>query len=136
MDARFFTADGSRVMITEADLGNLLADAIDEALAADDRDGTARGARMAAKVFAGRVGIGHVLAEGHDRATCGYCAAALGHICLCGRSFDTKWGLRVHMRSCRIERARSAAWVAAAEQGRDPIAAGDAAVREALAAQR
>jgi hypothetical protein len=36
MDTRYFTADGARVMLTQDDLASLLADAIDEALAAGE----------------------------------------------------------------------------------------------------
>jgi hypothetical protein len=57
------------------------------------------------------------------------------HVCACTRSFPTKLGLRVHERSCPVEQARSDAWVAAVERGANPVAAGEAAAREALAAR-
>jgi hypothetical protein len=44
-------------------------------------------------------------------------------------------GLAAHGRACPIERARSAAFVEAIEQGRDPLSASAAAVRQALADQ-
>lgn len=58
-------------------------------------------------------------------------------VCVCGRSFAKTFGLRVHQRTCSIEKARSDAFVKAHEDGRpqDSHADGQRAVREALAAR-
>lgn len=50
--------------------------------------------------------------------------------CDCGRGFGKRAGMLVHGRTCPVERARSAAFVRAIEDGRDPHAAA-AAVAEA-----
>lgn len=57
-----------------------------------------------------------------------------GHTCCCGRAGLRSGGWLSHLRACPVERARSAAFVQAIEQGRDPRAASAAAVRAALAA--
>lgn len=54
-------------------------------------------------------------------------------VCPCGRTFAKPFGMRVHQRTCPVERARSAAYVANIEAGstaRDH-AAEDAAVASA-----
>lgn len=61
-------------------------------------------------------------------------AKPLKHFCACGRGFTTRSGDLNHGRVCPVERARSAAFVNALEDGGDPHAAGRAAVREVLAA--
>lgn len=55
------------------------------------------------------------------------------HFCSCGRAFTTRSGEANHGRICPVERARSAAFVAALENGDEPWAAGHAAAARALA---
>jgi hypothetical protein len=55
------------------------------------------------------------------------------HHCDCGRSFTSRSGLANHSHACPVERARSAAFVDALENGGNPHAAGAAAVTRALA---
>jgi hypothetical protein len=71
--------------------------------------------------------------------SCSHCGAALEHACTCGRRFATRQGVRVHQRTCAVERARSDAFVKAIKDGLRGEAvrrAETAAVTAALAAQR
>lgn len=70
---------------------------------------------------------------------CSHCGAALEHTCTCGRGFATRHGMRVHQRTCPMERARSDAFVQAIQDGLRGEAvrhAETAAVTAALAAQQ
>lgn len=57
------------------------------------------------------------------------------NVCPCGRSFAKAFGMRVHGRTCPIERARSEAFVKAVQEGRSQDIDRDCAraIREALA---
>jgi hypothetical protein len=57
------------------------------------------------------------------------------HFCSCGRGFTTRHGEANHGRVCPVERARSAAFVDALENGVEPWAAGRAAVALVLASR-
>lgn len=56
--------------------------------------------------------------------------------CSCGRICKGRAGLATHARTCPIERARSAAFIAAIEQGRDSRQAANEAVQRAIRDQQ
>lgn len=55
----------------------------------------------------------------------------LKHFCSCDKGFTSRSGMLNHGHACAIERARSAAWIDALENGTDPHLAAAVAVQSA-----